>query len=85
MPTTAISSLFVAVTATPRKSASVPAVMVRGPNTLASPDGVVPCSTMLWPRPVPVLVRSTITPPSVDFLSRSLRTVWPPPTLTESA
>ena len=70
-PTAAMSSLFVAVTATPRKPPFVPFVIVRGPKALASPAGVVPSGAMLCERPVPVEVSVTTVPPSVDFLSSS--------------
>ena len=50
-PIAAMSSLFVAVTLTPRKVVLF-AVMVRGPLWLGSPDGCDPCGTRLWPRPV---------------------------------
>ena len=53
-PTAARSSLFVAVTLTPRNEA-VPAVIVRGPISLASPEGCVPDFTTLCDRPLPSL------------------------------
>ena len=63
-PTTARSSLFEAVTATPPTDV-VFGVITRGPVSLASLDGVSPPRTMLCEVPVPVLVRSIVAPPFV--------------------
>jgi len=52
MPMPAMSSLLVAVTATPRKVLDGD-VIVRGPKALASAPGSDPDSTMLCDRPVP--------------------------------
>ena len=57
-PTAAMSSLFVAVTATPRNPAIVVAPMSRGPKALASPDGSAPCLLRLCDRPVAALLLS---------------------------
>src|SRR3989442_16029345 len=51
-PTTARSSLFVAVTLTPLNESASGAI-VRGPVSLASPEGCDPDLTMLCDRPVP--------------------------------
>ena len=51
-PTAAMSSLFVAVTATPLKLLSLPGVTVRGPLSDGSAEGSPPDLTRLWPRPV---------------------------------
>ena len=75
-PTAARSSLFVAVTATPRKPESDPLFTCRGPEAPASPAGRFPCLTRLCDLPIPMTgpLRFTIVEPaSVDFLSRSLR------------
>ena len=66
-----MSSLFVAVTATPLSDVVV-GVITRGPVSLASPDGVSPPRTMLCDLPVPVLVRSIAEPP---FVAASWRCV----------
>jgi hypothetical protein len=49
-----MSSLFVAVTLTPLNKV-VAAVTVRGPDALASPDGIVPLPTRLCDLPLFVL------------------------------
>jgi hypothetical protein len=49
-----MSSLFVAVTLTPLNEVVV-AVTVRGPDALASPDGIVPLPTRLCDLPLSAL------------------------------
>src|SRR6266568_1696880 len=57
-PTTARSSLLVAVTATPLNAAgSSLAVMLRGPDSLASPAGMAPDLTRVCDLPVPMVFR----------------------------
>ena len=51
-PTAAMSSLFVAVTATPWNAGFVPGTMSRGPNADASPAGSSPCLTRECDLPV---------------------------------
>ena len=75
IPTVAMSSLFVAVTATPRKPVVTSAETVRGPVAEPSEEGTSPCLTMLWDLPVPVPDSGTIVPPSVEALLRSCSVV----------
>ncbi len=68
IPTIAKSSLFVAVTPTPRNPLVDEALIWRGPYALASPAGCMPDRTMLCDRPVPLLVRSArVEPGSPNF------------------
>ena len=58
-PTTARSSLLVAVTATPLNGTPASGALIeRGPVSLASPEGRLPDGTRLCDRPEPRLVRS---------------------------
>ena len=64
MPMPAMSSLFVAVTATPKNGAgSKGFVIVRGPKELGSAAGRDPDSTMLCERPLPDELNTIGAPP----------------------
>src|SRR5258708_36131239 len=70
-PTVAMSSLVVAVTATPRKLPEVPGAMVRGPVADASAEGESHCLTRLSERPDAAVTCDT---------ERRLRQAHPTPT-----
>src|SRR5687768_18012337 len=71
IPIPAMSSLLVAVTATPRNGVGSDGLsIVRGPKELGSAAGSEPDSTMVCERPVPTELKTIAGPPfSLESLS----------------